>query len=197
MTNFLERYRTLLPRHLRSYSSNTVNIPIRSLLEVYDKDLIDFDVYLDSVGENLQRPFVWTLDQQRELITSILCDRKIPLIVVCVNYSMDKETDGWEVIDGKQRLMSLLRFFKNEYSFIDLDGNEIWFDELDARTQKLLLLKSVRVSLVYPKNTFGVVADKEKLELFNFINFAGTAQTDEHLTKVKEWYAKTKNHEVK
>ena len=43
---------------------------------------IDWDVYLPSYGFNLQRPFVWTVEQNRELIMSILRENFIPKISV-------------------------------------------------------------------------------------------------------------------
>ena len=39
---------------------------------------IDFDVFLPSRGMNLQRGYVWSIEQKRELIWSILLNRHIP-----------------------------------------------------------------------------------------------------------------------
>jgi hypothetical protein len=45
----------------------------------YFKQLnIDWDVFLETRGKNLQRDFVWDLNQKRELIWSVLIGRHIP-----------------------------------------------------------------------------------------------------------------------
>ena len=43
---------------------------------------IDFDVFLPTKGINLQRGFVWILQQKQDLIQSILIGRKIPEIAI-------------------------------------------------------------------------------------------------------------------
>ena len=43
---------------------------------------IDFDVYLPSRGRNLQRDYVWTTDQKRELIWSVLMKRHISRMAI-------------------------------------------------------------------------------------------------------------------
>lgn len=42
---------------------------------------IDFDVFLPSIGKNLQRPKVWTIAQKQQLIISVFKDLNIPTIV--------------------------------------------------------------------------------------------------------------------
>jgi len=51
---------------------------INSSVKHFSKENIDWDVYLPSKGKNLQRNFVWAIEQKRELIWSILIKRLIP-----------------------------------------------------------------------------------------------------------------------
>ncbi len=51
---------------------------INSSIRYFKELKIDFDVYLPTIGKNLQRELVWTLDQKREIIWSILIRRHIP-----------------------------------------------------------------------------------------------------------------------
>src|SRR5207302_783900 len=75
---------------------------------------IDFDVFLPSKNMNLQRGFVWTRLQKQELMISILKGVRIPPIAA-IQYKINgghlKEATILKIIDGKQRLSSLLSFY--------------------------------------------------------------------------------------
>ena len=51
---------------------------VSSQLRYFIRQNIDWNVYLPTKGKNLQRDFVWTLEQKRELINSMLIGRHIP-----------------------------------------------------------------------------------------------------------------------
>ena len=55
---------------------------INSWVLLIDKKTIDFDIYLQSLGVNLQRGYVWNISQKRELIWSILMNRSIPRLAI-------------------------------------------------------------------------------------------------------------------
>ena len=57
------------------FNPQEINSQVKYFAENVD---IDFDVYLPSKKMNLQREFVWNIDQKRELIWSILMNRNIP-----------------------------------------------------------------------------------------------------------------------
>jgi uncharacterized protein with ParB-like and HNH nuclease domain len=71
---------------------------------------MDYDVYLPSIDMNLQRGYVWTLLQKQALIISMLKGIKMPHMVF-----VQKENYILEVIDGKQRLSTMVDFCKNEF----------------------------------------------------------------------------------
>jgi len=48
------------------------NMTVFYSMRMLKKYTLDFDVYLPSIGKNLQRPFVWTLEQKQALILSVL-----------------------------------------------------------------------------------------------------------------------------
>jgi len=76
--------------------------------DVFDRDNynLDFDVFLPSIGKNLQRELCWTLLQKQELILSILKGIQIPkMAFVFINHKII------QVVDGKQRLSALIDFF--------------------------------------------------------------------------------------
>ena len=70
----------------------------------------DFDVYLPSKTMNLQRPLVWTQAQKEALIESIIVKRFIPPISAIYT-----DESVYQVIDGKQRLTTLIAYLNNEF----------------------------------------------------------------------------------
>ena len=89
----------------------------------------DFDIFLPKYGFNLQRPYVWTLLQQQELIWSMILGRSIPPVIVILH-----EHRKFEVIDGKQRILTIKRFLNNEFPII-VDGEEVFYKDLGNDVQ--------------------------------------------------------------
>lgn len=72
------------------------------------------------VNRKYQRKLVWTLDEKRQFIDTIIRNYPVPLFLV-VNNSNVKGENGLvqkEVIDGLQRLEAIISFINNEYSII-------------------------------------------------------------------------------
>lgn len=107
---------------------------VNGLLKHYQKGLLDFDVFLPTYQKNLQRPFVWTLIQKQALIETILKGVKLPSIsVVCFENSENRRI--FEIIDGKQRLSTILSFVNDEFPII-ADGFEFYFKDFDEITKE-------------------------------------------------------------
>ncbi len=84
----------------------------RSLLSIRVKEFIDDYVYRIDLDADYQREKIWTTEQQQWLLDSILRDIDIPkLYLVEVG---EKRQFDYECIDGKQRMATLLNFFKPE-----------------------------------------------------------------------------------
>lgn len=147
---------------------------------------IDFDVYLPSKNMNLQRDFVWTLEQKRELIWSLLIDRHIPHLALMNCYSKVNENDDvYLVIDGKQRLSTMFDFVDDKFTII-IDNQEYLFSQLpDEYKSDLLCEMKVRYWVVNEqyKNT---ITDEDKITWFKFLNFAGTPQDVEHINNLNK-----------
>ncbi|MCZ8497668.1 DUF262 domain-containing protein [Vibrio lentus] len=58
-----------------------------------------------------QRKLVWTVEEKRKLIDSVLLGYPIPLILL----AQTKE-GNYEIIDGMQRLNAIFDFIENNYS---------------------------------------------------------------------------------
>ena len=144
---------------------------------------IDWDVYLPTRGRNLQRDFVWTLEQKRELIWSVLLGRHIPhcAIINSINPENERE-DKYLVIDGKQRLSSIFEFMDDKFT-IEIEGSEYLFSELPNDYQVAINYYHFRYYVVNePWETR--ITDEQKIAWFKFINFAGTPQDAEHLNSL-------------
>ena len=140
----------------------------------YLKDLsFDLDVYLPSIGVNLQRGFVWTTIQKQSLIESILIRRQIPPISAIYN-----DSSVYEVIDGKQRLVAILDFIDNKFAYCGY-----FYNELPETYYKQFNRHHFTINRLLPP--WGVpITDREKIEWFRFINFAGTPQDLKHFAKL-------------
>jgi uncharacterized protein with ParB-like and HNH nuclease domain len=102
-----------------------------------------------------QRDFCWTQEQQIKLIDSIY--RGIPLPSVFIREVQLKSKTMYEVIDGQQRLTTILNYINGVFVYPEYPYSE-----------KFL---SRAVLLTYQMHNLD---DAEVIELYNRLNFAGT-----------------------
>ena len=96
---------------------------LRTVLDFYPQEInsqvahfakhvkLDYEVFLPTMGINLQRDYVWNVEQKRELIWSILMKRNIPRMSM-----INTVDDVYQIIDGKQRLSTMIDFYNNKFS---------------------------------------------------------------------------------
>lgn len=155
---------------------------LTSFVNFLKKQTIDWDVYLPSLGINLQREFVWELVQKREIIMSILLQRHIPKFSFVVSYAKGSTEEKYLIIDGKQRLSSIFDFIDDKFS-IEIDDKEYLFSELPVDYQLAITKYPIRYHALY-ETPEKLMSDETKRSWFIFINFAGTPQDLEHLNKL-------------
>ena len=147
---------------------------------------IDFDVYLESIGKNLQRGYVWDIRQKRELINSIIIGRNIP------NLSIFERSDERKfIIDGKQRLSSMFDFLDDKFTII-LEDKEYLFSELPKDYQDHIEMFNITYYSIFEISK-NIVSEKMLFDWFDFINFAGTPQDEEHINDIKSKFTNIKN----
>lgn len=83
-----------------------------SLETILVKIFIDDYIYRIDIDADYQREKIWSTGQHEKLLDSIISDIDIPKIYL-VKVKDNKQFD-YECIDGKQRMTTLLRFFKPE-----------------------------------------------------------------------------------
>ena len=94
-----------------------------------------------------QREYVWDDAKASRLIESLLLNVPIP---VC--YFGENEDGTWEVIDGLQRIQSIVRFLKNNFTLRGLsvlaEMNGKKFHELPARDQRRIESRTLRFVVI-------------------------------------------------
>ncbi|MDE6250770.1 MAG: DUF262 domain-containing protein [Alphaproteobacteria bacterium] len=134
---------------------------------------------------SFQRKYVWNSGQASKLIESILLGFPVPVIYV-------SETDDgkWLVIDGQQRLTSIIRFMNNEFEHPDgrktefklsslnvLDQyNKCRFVDLDKEAQRKLKNYSIRIVVIL-KNSGPDI----KFDMFERLNRGSVGLNDMEL----------------
>lgn len=147
---------------------------------------IDYDVYLPSKGKNLQRGFCWTLSQRQELIFSVLKGIQIPPIAIVIykdDISGNTDEQTLKIIDGKQRLSTLISFVRNEFP-ITWKGKDYYYSDMEEDAQKTIGYYYPRFDIAYEYPDL-MITDDDKIAWFEMINFAGTPQDAEHLKELK------------
>lgn len=149
----------------------------------------DFDVFLPKYGINLQRPYVWEYYQQNEFILSILLVKPIESFIAIHHFkdSLNREDCTVFIIDGKQRLLTIQKFIHNEFPIV-VSGKNVYFKDFD---DELKIYFKSRINFLTGdiyysyENSEYEITDDMKIILFNFYNFAGTPQTEEHKNKLQ------------
>lgn len=136
------------------------------------KKSFDFDVYLPSKKMNLQRPLVWTVNQKRSLIESVIIRRSIPPISV-----IQLLDDTYQVIDGKQRLSAFIDYLQGGFDFCGYFVNDLPKDYLGQ-------IKRHWITAYRLCEYDTPISDEDKIEWFRWINFAGTPQDIDHMQKL-------------
>lgn len=108
----------------------------RQLKNIPIKEFIDSWVYRIDLDADYQREVIWSRKQQLELLDSIIKDIDIPkLYLVEVK---DSEQYDYECIDGKQRMTTILNFFKPDSTeesplTVEVVGKNYTYAELKSK----------------------------------------------------------------
>lgn len=170
-------------RRKLNFKTSEINLWWSVAAIIDDEHRIDFDVFLPSKGMNLQRPLCWTLEQKQQLIISIIKEMPIPVLAIARRINTEGGKDTYEVIDGKQRLSTIISFFKNEFP-ISVNGCDYFFNEMNKECQHAISSFSPRVTEAYGY-AWEPLTDDDKISWFEQINFAGTPQDMEHMKTLK------------
>lgn len=147
----------------------------------------DFEVYLPIKNKILQRGLVWSDLQKSELILSILKGIKIPVISV-VQFEDDAGIKTLRVIDGKQRLTTIIDYINGKFPIV-FDNQEYYIDDLEDDVKRNIMLFQPTFDVLYDDSSVKLT-DEEKetwyIKWFELLNFSGTVQDKQHLDYLKQ-----------
>ncbi|MBL0736837.1 DUF262 domain-containing protein [Flavobacterium sp. GN10] len=168
----------------RKVDFNTFDLSVKELVSMFNDGIID-------IAPEYQRQFRWKDDRQSNLIESIFLGIPIPSLFMATN-----PDNTWELIDGVQRLSSIIRFCGDQ-SVIDklqkAEGDKITnlklselnkltsfnnkkFSDLPRSIQLDFLLKPLKVITLSDKSDLSV-----RFDLFERLNTGGISLTDQEI----------------
>lgn len=160
--------------------TSQLNIMIKTLVSGSLYSYIDFDIRLKSCGINLQRDYVWTDYQKQEMIESIIIGRNYGRITALRD--TENGDDVLRVIDGKQRLSTVIAYVNNKFA-ITVMGTDYLFSDLTKKLQLTILNHPMAFTIsdgYDMTKPMGGLTDGDLVRWFNYINFAGTPQDEAH-----------------
>lgn len=133
------------------------------------------------VNRRYQRKLVWTLDEKRRFIDSIISGYPVPIVLLAER--KDPVQTQFEIIDGMQRLNAIFSYLENDYDvggcYFDLNTMASTKALLDAKTlvqREPVLSRNACVqiaSYTLPLSIYESALDGDVDEVFRRINAGG------------------------
>jgi hypothetical protein len=156
----------------RSVAFDSYDITVRQLYDMIIDEIID-------VAPEYQRHFIWDEIRQSQLIESVFLGIPIPSLFMATN-----KDSTWEVIDGLQRLTTIVNYLGNEKTIkrmnsegqkLKIQGlekldalNGLLFEDLPKTLQTSFLTRPIRVTVLNDRSDFNV-----RYDLFERLNTGG------------------------
>jgi hypothetical protein len=129
----------IFPPDQRRLVTQPVDLSVQTLTEQWDAELL----YLPDI----QREYVWDNGKASRLIESLLLNIPIPVL-----YFAETPEARYEIIDGHQRVKSIVRFLANEFSLSGLgvltEYRGLRFHQLPEREQRFLKMRTLRAVII-------------------------------------------------
>lgn len=168
-----------LNKQRRKVDFDTFDMSVKELMSLVIDETID-------IAPIYQRQFRWSKHRQSELIESIFLGIPVPSLYMAAN-----KDGSWELIDGVQRLSTLLNFAGEEEGRIivgseeslrlqglkKLEGfNDKIFSELPPGIQTSFRLRPLKVTTITDKSD-----KKVRFDLFERLNSGGVKLEDQEI----------------
>ncbi|WP_166919780.1 GmrSD restriction endonuclease domain-containing protein [Flavobacterium poyangense] len=102
------------------------------------------------INRRYQRKLVWSQQEKKNLVESIILQYPIPLILLAT------QTDRYEIIDGMQRLNSIFGFIENHFP-VYIDGTDKYFNIPDFTFAQ----SQVNKGIVFPKSNVHTLSQEQ------------------------------------
>ena len=149
--------------------------------------LNEFSVGTYDFNPIYQRDLVWSTEKKQEFVKKLLIG-DVDLCPTFITAPYKKSKREYEVLDGKQRMMSVIQFVQNQFP---VEG--LYYKDLTMGDVSRLMNATFKYKLVKyydKKKGFSEMSLKQKVELFLQVNEYGQRVSDEHLAKIKEEFIK-------
>lgn len=156
----------------RTVSFDSYDISVRELFNMVTDGTIN-------ISPAYQRHFKWNKERQSQLIESLFLGIPVPSIYMATN-----KDSTWDVVDGLQRLTTIMNFFgsdglapgKNKpYDKLELTGLEkldsincLKFEDMPKTLQVMFYTRSLKVTVLNDKSDYAV-----RYDLFERLNTGG------------------------
>jgi len=175
MPDYLEQ----LDKERRKVDFDTFDISVKELASMAEQGIIN-------IAPAYQRQFRWPVSNQSKFIESVFLGIPVPSLFMAAN-----KDGSWELIDGVQRLSSLIHFSGTDsqlakFDFqksLKLDGMEVLtqfngltFSDLPATLRLKFSLRPLKVTTLSDKSDL-----KVRFDLFERLNTGGIKLTDQEI----------------
>ncbi len=156
----------------RSVAFDSYDITVRQIIDMIKEELID-------IAPEYQRHFVWDETRQSQLIESLILGIPVPNLFMATN-----RDSSWEVIDGLQRLTTIVNFVGDEklINRINAKGTKLkikgmekldslngnFYEDLPKSIQLMFMTRPIRVTVLNDRSDFEV-----RYDLFERLNTGG------------------------
>jgi hypothetical protein len=160
-------------RKLSKFDETRLNFSQRQL----DCLLLAYYTWNLDMSPEYQRGNVWTQQDKELLIESIFENRDIGKFVIVMHpFSKDRTAPHAEILDGKQRLSTLVEFFENRLTYKGLR-----FHDMHWRDQNHVSRYAISYAELGEKTTRA-----QKLQYFLKLNVSGVPQDPDHIKHVQQ-----------
>ena len=166
------RIQEQLDKNRRSVSFDSHDLSVRQLYDmVCEKDI--------DIAPDYQRHFIWDDERQSQLIESIFLGIPVPSLFMATN-----KDSTWEVIDGLQRLTTIVNFIGNDETIKSINSatkklkltcleklsafNGLYFEDLPKSIQLGFQTRPIRITVLNDRSDFNV-----RYDLFERLNTGG------------------------
>ncbi len=123
----------------RRVVTQPVDLSVQTLIEQWGDNLL--------VLPDIQREYVWDNGKASRLIESLILNIPIPAL-----YFAENQEAKYEIIDGHQRVRSIVRYLSNEFSLSGIavlrEYKGLRFYQLPDREQRFLRMRTLRTILI-------------------------------------------------
>ncbi|MCC8256659.1 MULTISPECIES: DUF262 domain-containing protein [Vibrio harveyi group] len=164
----------------RTVSFDSYDITVKQLYDMVVEGMIE-------IAPDYQRHFVWDEKRQSALIESIFLGIPVPSMFMATN-----RDSSWEVIDGLQRLTTLINFIgdkeelknaRTSFNELKLAGlekieamNGVYFRDLPASIRMMFLTRPLRITVLNDRSDFNV-----RYDLFERLNTGGVTLHEQEI----------------